>query len=143
MTVIKKTISIQPAIFQAISSRMTTSSDRSALINRDLKRLYDLYALSRKELSKLFDHNELIFLLLANQQSQHDVQTASVLEYLLNDAFTLQSVEPSLKIDKKSFLQKIATLNRAQKLALIDACERYWCEQESIESSEIILSYFE
>jgi hypothetical protein len=129
----KKTISCY--IAEDVANEVDARGDnRSATINRDLMRLYDVYRTALLEV-KLTD-KEACLITDACNGSLHDARSAQMLYGSVDDACRLDNLDKKWEVNNQDLVQKLHGLSMIQCLALIDAAERFWQVSSATQSSE-------
>jgi len=102
-------------------------NNRSAVINRDLGRLYVLYrrALRQAPLSSL-SIDEICLVVDVLNGSIHDANTAHMLWAGVEDGIRLDGLAEKWDVDGPALVEKLRALNDIQSMALIDVAERFW-----------------
>lgn len=117
----KTSISINKYIADKIEER---GSSMSAIIRRDLERLYTLYERSLTQMDLTVDECCLIVDVLNGTIS--DANTAHLLWAQVEDGCVLDKVDAKWNVDGKKLIEKLKNYNEIQCLAIIDAAERFW-----------------
>lgn len=119
-------ISINPIVLAQAKERSPLCG-LSAVIGRDLERLYDLYkyALNEIELSR----DEACYLVdVLNGHLTSRPETARLLYAEVEDGNIYDGLGDKWKVDEKALSAKLKGYSLIQNLAIIDAAERFWAE---------------
>jgi len=100
--------------------------DRSAIISRVAGRYAELVERERPELSE-GEWN--FFRDILNGTSMLDSWSVNYLGAEAEDAIRLTGADEKWEIDGKSLIKRIQRWSYAQKLAVVDAVERWWAQQ--------------
>lgn len=137
MPVVKTSLSIRPEILEQIKLR---GQEVSTIIGRDLERLYTLYSRALRQVNLTIKEASLLVDLLNGTLS--DANSAASLHWEVDDGIRLDGLDSKWGIDGAEFIKKIASLSEIQKLALIDAAERFWQGHEGKEFNNWITECF-
>jgi len=125
MTVEKYSISLHPDVAAAVALR-GGEGGRSMAINRALDRYFEILRVEQRRLTEWLSESEMGLIL--------DVLNGS----LFSEPFSIQLVDHEIadalqegyaekwEIDGPQLVQKLIALTYAQKVALVDAVERWW-----------------
>ena len=102
--------------------------NRSYIINRDLGRLYALYRRALKEVELTDEELRLIVDVLNG--SAMDARSAGMLWASIEDACNLDGVDSKWEVDGKALVKKLEGLSPLQCLAIVDAAERFWADED-------------
>lgn len=112
----------------------------SALIDRDLNRLYYLYSRSLQEIN--LENNELCLILDVQKGSLMDAQSAIHLWAKIEDGIQFSGMGTKWEIDGPSLIAKIKGMSSIQCLAIVDSAERFWHEYPQGDISELAKKFF-
>ena len=112
---------LYPETQKALSTR---GDNRSAVINRDLGRLYELYGRAIREIPLALDEARLIVDMCNG--TIFDARTAPLLWASVEDACHLDGLDEKWGIDGPVLVEKLKGLTQLQALALADAAEQFW-----------------
>jgi hypothetical protein len=116
----KTGINFTPDIIAELADR---GSNRSEIVNRDLKRLYTLYHQALlKEIP--LDAAEACLLLNIINGATVKVDTSRSLYIVVENACRYDHLDKKWHVDAPNLLQKLEKLTDTQALALVDAAER-------------------
>lgn len=104
----------------------TRGGNRSAVINRDLERLYTIYKRALKEVP--LSASEACLIVDTLNGSLMDAYSARMLWASIEDAINLDGMDKKWEVDGKALVEKLRALNDLQAMALVDAAERFWQE---------------
>lgn len=123
-----------------INELRTRGENRSAVINRDLDRLYTLYKRALREVPLTVAEAWLIVDTLNG--TIMDANSARMLWASVEDAVKLDGLDKKWDVDGQALIEKLRKLNDIQALALVDAAERFWqeCPQENLQDE--VKKYF-
>lgn len=115
--------------------------ETSAIINRDMERLYALYLRSLRQVQ--LSPEEACLITDSLNGSLYDANSARMLWGGIQDSIELEGLAEKWVIDGPALVEKLKQLNEIQCMAIIDAAERYWeeCPQENIR--EDVKRFFE
>jgi hypothetical protein len=129
MPVAKKSVSFDPKIMEQVIERGAVS----AVINRDLERLYSLY---RRSIVKLdFSVEELMLIVDCLNGSLMDTVAVSLLWAQIEDGIAIERLDEKWKVDGKVLVDKLKALKVFDCMAIVDAAERFW--QKSAEGDDV------
>jgi len=114
-------IYFRPDIAREIDTR---GDNRSAIVTRDLERLYSLYRRSMKEVTLTVAEGSL--LVDALNGSLMDAASAALLWAEIEDAIKLDNLAEKWNVDGQALVEKLKGLTAIQSLAIVDAAERFW-----------------
>lgn len=128
-------------IRETIAEELRTRGDnRSAVINRDIERLYTLYKKALKEVP--LSDNEACLIVDALNGSLMDAYSARMLWASIEDAINLDGLATKWEVDGSTLVEKLKKLTDIQALALVDAVERFWQECPQGDIRENVRRYF-
>lgn len=130
-------IYLNPRMDVAVVAR---GDSRSGVINRDLERLYALYARALREVDLTIDEACLIVDVLNG--SLMDANTACLLWASVEDGIRLDGLAEKWGVDGAKLVEKLRGLNDIQALALVDAGERFWQARGEGEMKERVREMF-
>ena len=107
-----------------IEEEFLSRGGSSVTINRDLERLYALYARATREVPLSLDEARLI--VDCCNGTIHDVNTARMLWASVEDACELDGLDEKWGVDGPGLVERLKNLSQVQALALVDAAERFW-----------------
>jgi hypothetical protein len=117
-------IYLTDGMYNELQNRSGTS-DISYVIERDLARLYKLYHSVRLKLKDTFTTEELCVIVASLNGSLFNLDFGECLESVIWEAIEYEWTN-QWNVDEKALIEKIAQLEHVQKLAIIDASERFW-----------------
>lgn len=117
----KTSIHVYERIYRELESR---GDNRSGTINRDLERLYTMYARAIKEVPLSLPEAQAI--VDCCNGTIYDARSAPLLWASIEDANNLDGLDDKWGIDGPALVEKLKGLSQLQALALIDAAERFW-----------------
>jgi hypothetical protein len=107
-----------------IAAELDTRGDnRSAVIRRDLERLYTLY---QRSLPRDLTEAEACLICDVMNGTLMDANTAHMLYAEVEDGIALEGLAEKWEIDGPALVEKLKALSDIQCLAVIDAAERFW-----------------
>lgn len=101
---------------------------RSTTINRDLERLYTLYRRSLRRVDLSVD--EACVIVDALNSTLMTADTAHLLWASIQDAIEYENLAEKWNVDGSALIEKLRSLNEIQSMAVIDAAERFWANEE-------------
>lgn len=113
-----------------------TRGRRSAVIARDLGRLYDLYRLALAEFNLSVDEALLICDVVGGPVSRKFVRPVEPLDLYsgIEGSIVVHDTEEKWGVDPSIFMPKVREMTPTQKLALFDAAERFWMDADKAEN---------
>ena len=123
-------VNLQPGIIDELDKR----GQRSPIINRDLDRLYSLYARALRRVN--LSVNEACLITDVCNGTLYDVPTVSMLWGSVQDGIEMDRLDEKWEVDCKALVEKLAALDEFTCMAIVDAAERYWNTYESYPSVE-------
>lgn len=126
MPVDKFPISINPELSLEIERR-NAGENRSGAISKMLSRYLYVLADARRRLRDEFSEGEISLILDAlNGIGHFDVHAPSFVNAEIADAISLDQLDAKWKVDGPALVAKLNALSYADKLAIVDASERWW-----------------
>jgi len=122
MTTKKLSISLIPELISEIELR---NLERSAAIANCLERYFSLIDKTRRGLRDRFSSNELGLIVDARNGTLWDSRSAQMLHVEIDDALA-DGLGEKWQVDGRALVEKLEALDLVQKLALVDAIERWW-----------------
>lgn len=126
---INTSVNLQPYIVEELNKR----GQRSPVINRDLERLYQLYARALRRVKLTVE--EACLICDALNGTLHDVSSGTRFWFGIQDAIELDGLDEKWNVDGKALIEKLATLDDLAAMAIVDAAERFWYDKR--ENKEI------
>lgn len=127
MPVQKFSISLMDNTMKEISKRYHVEGERSMAINRSLDRYFDLLTRTRRELRQLLNDKEMGLILDAlNGTAFFDTFGIYLVHHEIADAISMDGLDKKWEVDGKALVNKMTTMNDAQRLALVDAVQVWW-----------------
>lgn len=126
MPVDKFMISMLPEIAEEIDRR-NAGENRSGTISRMLSRYLYVMADARRRLREQFSEGEISLILDAlNGTGFHDEHAPIFIDAEISDAISLDKLDTKWSVDGPTLVKKLSALSYADKLAIVDASERWW-----------------
>lgn len=120
--VLKLSVSLRKEIVAEIDAR---GRYRSSVINRDLERYYHLLRLYLVETVLRFEQSELMLILDAMNGHLATTETIPYFWAVVEDAIRLDGLDRKWGVDGAAVVEKIRGLDLIEKMALLDAIERF------------------
>lgn len=122
----KYQISTQPELTAEIEMR-NAGENRSGTISKMLSRYLYVLADARRRLRDQFSEGEISLILDAlNGTGFFDEHAPIFIDAEIADAISLDRLDAKWGVDGAALVKKLAALSYADKLALVDASERWW-----------------
>lgn len=133
----KTTITMAPDVLGEIDRRgYMGGRNRSAVIGRDLARLYELYRLALKTEINLTPSEGALILDSLNGTIL-DARMSAMLWAQIEDNVFLDGLAGKWEVDGPALIEKLRSLTRLQALALVDMAERFWAGVSSDELASV------
>ena len=118
-------VTVRPDIVKEVDARVGEAGARSAVVARDLDRLYALY---RRELASTPLSVEEACLLadVLNGTEMNQPLAVWSLWLEVSDGCTLDHLDEKWGVDGPAFVERLKAMSGGQLLALVDAAERFW-----------------
>lgn len=116
------------------------SKELSSVINRDLERIYALYARSLRQI--ILTPDEACLIVDSQNGTLHDARSAPMLWAGIEDSIHLDGLAEKWDIDGPALVEKMKQWNDIQCLAVIDAVERFWEEPVHTDIREEVKGFF-
>jgi hypothetical protein len=101
--------------------------NRSATISRHLERYFSTLARARRELRQMFSDGEAMLIVdVLNGVAFWDTFGIYMVAHEVADGIALDGLDKKWGIDKQELMTKLARLNDAQALALVDSVTMWW-----------------
>ncbi len=126
MPVEKFNISLQPETVAEIDAR-NSGENRSGTISKMLSRYLYTLADSRRRLREMLSDAEMSLILdTLNGTGFFDEHAPIFIDAEISDAISLDHLDEKWSVDGPALIAKLRTLSYADKLAIVDASERWW-----------------
>lgn len=126
----KTSVTLDPKVLAEIdwrTERITGEGNRSAIISRHLSRYFSLLARARRELRALLSDGETMLIVdVLNGVGFWDTISVYLVAHEVADGISLDRLDRKWNVDGKALVDKLANLNDAQHLALVDSVTMWW-----------------
>lgn len=129
MPIQKTSVTLDPRILAEIDRRTEYDSEgsRSAIISRHLDRYFSMLARARRELRELLTDGETMLIVdVLNGVAFMDTFGIYLVAHEVADGIALDRLDQKWEVDKQQLMTKLARLNDAQHLALVDSVTLWW-----------------
>ncbi len=100
---------------------------RSATISRHLERYFSMLDRARRELRQIFSDNEAVLIVdVLNGVAFWDTFGIYMVAHEVADGISLDGLDRKWEVDGKALTDKLAALNDAQQLAIVDSVTMWW-----------------
>lgn len=137
MALKKLSVTVPDKLLEQIELR---GDNKSAVVSRDLDRLYSLYKRALLQVGLTVDEACFIADMLNGVVTTAD--TARLLWAGAQDAIELDKLDEKWNVDGPALVEKLRNLNEIQAMAVIDAAERFWQKREHEDMREDIRECF-
>lgn len=132
----RTSVTLTPEVLKELDAR----GPRSTVINRDLDRLYTLY---RRALAQVgLTTREALLIADALNGILMDVTTVPLFWVQVQDTIILERLDKKWQVDGQALVEKLRNLNEIQALAIIDAVERFWAQDQSEDAESRVRKLF-
>jgi len=119
-------VNFQPHILEELAKR---GPQRAPIVNRDLERLYGLYARALRRVKLTID--EACLIVDALNGTLHDVTSGTRFWIGVQDSIEMDELDEKWGVDGKTLIEKLSKLDDLTAMAIVDAAERFWCDEKS------------
>ena len=120
---------LQEDIISSLQERNKNSEPVGAMANREISRLYSMYAEALKE-TKLTEAEAMFIVDILNSAIM-DERSARMLWAEAEDACRLDSTHEKWDVDAKAIVEKLRGFNLLQLMAIVDASDRFWTTDDT------------
>jgi len=117
---------IRPEVLEQLDAR----GPRSTIADRDLERLYALYARALQRVVPSFSIDELCLIVDALNGTLHDVRSGVRFWIGVEDSIELDGLAQKWNVDALALMEKLRPLDELTCMAIVDAAERFWCGEK-------------
>lgn len=125
------TLYARAADFIRARGEVSPGDNMSAVINASLERYAAVLAAGRRRLMETFEESEMGLIIDAlNNPMFRDPKSIALISQSIEDAIDMDNAATKWNVDDAALTDKLAGLSYAEQVALVDAIERYWLDDE-------------